>query len=73
MVMLPLVTTPATRSIAGAVCRLNLDSIADTFLHTFQLARQGFHIPAYFFVGNTGIYLHGFYVRMPEYTGYAVR
>lgn len=55
-----------------------LDCIANTLLHTFQLMRKGFHIPAYLLVGNPGVYLRGLNIRMSEnpaygFDGYAVR
>ena len=56
----------------------SLDSIANTFFHTLQLMRKGFHIPAYLLIGNPGVYLRGLNIGMPEnpahgFDGYAVR
>ena len=55
-----------------------LDSFTNILLHTLQLMRQGFHIPAYLLVGYPGVYLRGLYIRVSENTAhgfdwYAVR
>ena len=56
---------------------MRLDGFADTFLHTLQLPREGFHVPAYLLVGYPGVYLRGLNVGVPQNTadrfdGYAV-
>ena len=55
-----------------------LDSFTDILLHTLQFVREGFHIPAYLLIGDSGIYLRGFDIRVSENTAhgfdrYAVR
>lgn len=46
----------------------SLDSFTDILLHTLQLMRQGFHIPAYLLIGYPGIYLGGLNICVSENT-----
>lgn len=44
----------------------SLDSFTDILLHSLQLMRQGFHIPAYLLIGYPGVYLRGLDIGVSE-------
>ena len=55
---------------SGYTMPTSLNSFADILLHTLQLVRKGFHIPAYLLVGYPGVYLGGLYICMSENTAH---